>query len=92
MLKNLTGHLKTLFGLNSKKQEEFDQAMLAVFNAAVKINRISDELRDDCLGMVRFFSDSQSAAGERTADGLAGIDSVFEKASRILQEDGKPFR
>ena len=120
MIKNIQRNLKKLSGFASTKQEEFDQAMLAVLNAAadsriylsaesetddaaekvaniahawsdaaVKINRINDELCGDCLDMIRFFSEIHSAASERTTDGRTRIDGVLEKAGRFLQKRQK---
>jgi len=57
--------------------------------AAVKISRVDDGLRDNCLEMVRYFSKLPPADTRGRADGLARTDTILEEASKFLQEGGK---
>lgn len=57
--------------------------------AAVKVNRLNNELRDHCLALAKAFSDVKTQDTEHAGAVLDQIETIFTKASVFLGEGGK---
>ena len=57
--------------------------------AAVKVNRLNDELREHCLTLAKAFSGVKSRDTEHLRADLDQIETIFTKASEFLREAGK---
>ena len=80
--------------LNTQKPEQLDtnkekELAHAWSEAAVKINRLDDELREHCLTLAKAFSGRQSWDSEHIRADLDQVETVFTKASEFLREGGK---
>ena len=82
--------------LAAKEPEQMDpdqgkELAHAWSEAAVKINRFNDELREDCLVLTRIFSGFDSWDSEHIRAHLAQVDATFSAACESLKEQGKLF-
>jgi len=77
--------------LTTQKPEQFDankgrELAHAWSEAAVKVNRLNDELREHCLELAKTFSGVQSRDTEHTRADLDQIDTIFTKVREFLRE------
>ena len=72
--------------LETNKMKELAHAWS---EAAVKVNRLSDELREHCLTLAKAFSGVQSRDTEQSRADLDQVETIFTKASEYLREGGK---
>jgi hypothetical protein len=57
--------------------------------AAIKINRLNDELREDCLALAKAFAETNSLDAEKMGAALDRVDAIFTKSGKFLGDGGK---
>lgn len=57
--------------------------------AAVKVNRLNDELREQCLALAKTFSDAKHQEAEHARAAVDQVEAIFTKASVFLGEAGQ---
>jgi hypothetical protein len=60
--------------------------------AAIKINRLNDELREDCLDLAKLFAESNSQGAEQMEAALDRVDAIFVKSGKFLGDGGKRIK
>jgi len=74
--------------LDSSKGKEIAHAWS---ESAVKINRMNDNLREDCLALAKAFSVVNSWNSEQNRAALDQVDTIFNKTCGFLREGAKLF-